>query len=90
MIRSGQLTQVLAVAWLTATVFFLAAYTSPCRELPSPAQLQFYEMGGGDQDIFAGVRSTDARGLQHFPRLWCLALCHPGRVGGKSITACNV
>jgi len=63
--------QVLAVAWLTGTVFFLATYASPCRRLPPPGQLQFYEMGGGDQDIFAGVAGTDSRGLQLFPRLGC-------------------
>lgn len=62
--------QVLAVAWLTGTVFFLATYTSPCRALPSPAQLHYYEMGSDDQDIFAGVDAIDSRGLRHFPRLW--------------------
>ncbi len=40
--------QVLAVAWLSGTVFFLATYASPCRRLPPPGQLQYYEMGGGD------------------------------------------
>ena len=60
----------LAVAWLTGTAFFLATYTSPCHALPSPVQLQYYEMGTGDQDIFAGVDAIDSRGLRHFPRLW--------------------
>ncbi|KAK9843640.1 hypothetical protein WJX81_000756 [Elliptochloris bilobata] len=68
-----RLAEVLVVAWLTGTAFFLAAYASPCRALPPAAQLQFYEMGTSDQDIFAGVHATDSRGLKHFPRLWCQA-----------------
>lgn len=64
------LLQVLTVAWLIATVFFVVCYASPCQKLPPRTQLQFFELGGGDQDIFAGVDDTDARGLKHFPRLW--------------------
>ena len=63
--------QVLAVAWVIATVFFLVTYTSPCAKLPPPEQLKFFELGGSDQDFFSGVDDTDARGLKHFPRLWC-------------------
>ena len=62
--------QVLLVAWLIATTFFLICYASPCAKLPPKAQLQYFELGGDDQDIFAGVDDTDARGLKHFPRLW--------------------
>ena len=62
--------QVLVVAWLIATTFFLICYASPCAKLPPKAQLQYFELGGDDQDIFAGVDDTDARGLKHFPRLW--------------------
>ena len=71
--------QVVVVAWVIATVFFLITYTSPCLKLPPPNQLKYFELGGSDQDIFSGVDDTDARGLKHFPRLWCeidLALCY--------------
>ena len=61
------------MAFVTATVFFLITYASRCAQLPPPKQLAFYELGGGDQDIFAGVDDADARGLRHFPRLWCAA-----------------
>lgn len=62
--------QVLAVAWLISTTFFVICYASPCTQLPPKAQLQFFELGGDDQDIFAAVDDTDARGLKHFPRMW--------------------
>ena len=62
--------QVLSVAWATATAFFLITYSAPCLKLPPPASLAFFELGGGDQDIFAGGDDVDARGLRHFPRLW--------------------
>ncbi|KAK9915826.1 hypothetical protein WJX75_004586 [Coccomyxa subellipsoidea] len=62
--------EVLAVAWVIATVFFLVTYTSPCAKVPPPEQLKFFELGGSDQDFFSGVDDTDARGLKHFPRLW--------------------
>ena len=62
--------QVVAVGWVTATVFFLITWASPCTRLPPAPQLAFYELGGNDQDIFAGVDGADARGLKHFPRLW--------------------
>ena len=62
--------QVLAIAWLIATTFFLICYSCPCAKLPPKLQLQFFELGGDDQDIFSGVDDTDARGLEHFPRLW--------------------
>jgi hypothetical protein len=63
--------QVVVVAWVIATVFFTITYSSECQKLPPPRQLQYFELGGDDQDIFAGVDDTDARGLKHFPRLWC-------------------
>ena len=59
------------MAWLTATVFFIATYASPCRQLPPPEQLQYFEVGGDDADFLAGVGGPDVRGLKHFPRLWC-------------------
>lgn len=72
--------QVLAVAWVIATVFFLVTYTSPCAKLPPPEQLKFFELGGSDQDFFSGVDDTDARGLKHFPRLWCGSFMGPLRL----------
>ena len=63
--------QVLGVAWVTATAFFLLVYSAPCLKLPPPERLAWFEMGGNDQDIFAGGDDADARGLKHFPRLWC-------------------
>ena len=78
------------MTWLTGTAFFLATYASPCRRLPPPGQLQFYEMGGGDQDIFAGVAGTDSRGLKHFPRLWCAAAGRAApRVWASRLAACG-
>ena len=62
--------QVLGIAWLIATVFFLICYSCPCAKLPPRAQLQFFELGGDDQDIFAGVDDMDSRGLKPFPRMW--------------------
>lgn len=62
--------QVVAVAWLTATAFFLATYWSPCLPLPPKAQLQYFEAGGEDQEIYAGISGADSRGLRHFPQLW--------------------
>jgi len=64
--------QVVAVSWLTATVFFLATYLSPCLPLPPKEQLLYFEAGQGeDQDFYAGIAGADSRGLRHFPQLWC-------------------
>ena len=52
--------------------FFLIAYSAPCLKLPPPERLAFFELGGDDQDIFAGGDDADSRGLKHFPRLWCV------------------
>ncbi|KAK9808763.1 hypothetical protein WJX72_003174 [[Myrmecia] bisecta] len=66
-----RLCEVLFVAWLTATTFFVITYASPCQKLPPKEQLAYYEMDSADGDIFAGVGGEDKRGLKHFPRLWC-------------------
>ncbi len=63
--------QVVAVSWLTATVFFLTTYLSPCVPLPPKEQLVYFEAGQGeDQDFYAGISGADSRGLRHFPQLW--------------------
>ena len=62
--------QVVTVAWVTSTVFFLACWVGECKPLPSARHLSFYEMDGDEQDIYAGVDSVDPSGLKHFPRLW--------------------
>jgi hypothetical protein len=77
--------QVLAVAWVIATVFFLVTYTSPCAKVPPPEQLKFFELGGSDQDFFSGVDDTDARGLKHFPRLWCGSFMGPLKLARGSV-----
>ncbi|CAL5218914.1 g660 [Coccomyxa viridis] len=66
-----RLLEVLGIAWLIASIFFLICYSCPCAKLPPRAQLQFFEQGGDDQDIFAGVDDMDSRGLKYFPRMWC-------------------
>jgi len=58
------------VAWLVATTWFIATYSSPCQNLPSKEQLSYYENSGEDQDIYAGVSGFDSRGLKFFPQLW--------------------
>ncbi|DBA70944.1 TPA: hypothetical protein ACH3X2_011387 [Trebouxia sp. C0005] len=63
--------EVVFVAWLVATTWFLATYSSPCQNLPSKEQLSYYENSGEDQDIYAGVSGFDSRGLKFFPQLWC-------------------
>lgn len=62
--------QVVFVAWLVATAWFLVTYHSPCQQLPSKEQLSYYESSGEDQDIYAGVSGFDSRGLKFFPQLW--------------------
>lgn len=74
------------VAWIIATAFFLITYASGCKKLPPGSQLQYFELGGSDQDIFAGVDDTDARGLKHFPRLWCAYFLGPNSVCGLHST----
>ncbi len=67
--------QVVTVSWLTATVFFLVTYLSPCVPLPPKDQLLYFEAGSGeDQDFYAGISGADNRGLRHFPQLWCALL----------------
>lgn len=63
--------QVMAVAWLIASVFFVASFVSPCRGLPSQRALGYYEAESELDDFYAGGALTDRRGLKHFPRLWC-------------------
>ncbi|KAL3138646.1 hypothetical protein ABBQ32_006406 [Trebouxia sp. C0010 RCD-2024] len=63
--------EVVFVAWLVATAWFLVTYHSPCQPLPSKEQLSYYESSGEDQDIYAGVSGFDSRGLKFFPQLWC-------------------
>ena len=63
-----------AVAWLTATVFFLITYWSPCLPLPPKEQLVYFEASGEDQDFYAGISGADSRGLRNFPQLWCVRL----------------
>ena len=60
------------MAWLTATVFFLITYWSPCLPLPPKEQLVFFEASGEDQDFYAGISGADSRGLRNFPQLWCV------------------
>lgn len=67
------LSQVVTVAWLTATVFFLITYMSPCVPLPPKKQLNYFEesQAAQDQDFYAGISGADSRGLRNFPQLWC-------------------
>lgn len=60
----------MTVAWLTATVFFVITYLSPCLPLPPKEQLTYFEESGEDQDFYAGISGADSRGLRHFPQLW--------------------
>ncbi len=63
--------QVVWVSWLTATVFFVLTYMSPCLPLPPKEQLTYFEAGGGeDQDFYAGISGADSMGLRYFPQLW--------------------
>ena len=75
------------MAFVTATVSFLITYGSRCTKLPPPKQLAFYELGGADQDIFAGVDDADSRGLRHFPRLWCACTSHSHITDGHGMHA---
>lgn len=61
----------MVVAWLIATIFFVIAYISPCRSLPSEKALGYYEAESELDDFYAGGALVDRRGLKHFPRLWC-------------------
>ena len=63
--------QVMAVAWLIATIFFVVSFVSPCRSLPGHRALGYYEAESELDDFYAGGALTDQRGLKHFPRLWC-------------------
>ncbi|KAK9853864.1 hypothetical protein WJX84_007554 [Apatococcus fuscideae] len=69
--RGRRIAEVVTIAWVTSTVFFLACWVGECKPLPSARHLSFYEMDGDEQDIYAGVDSVDPSGLKHFPRLWC-------------------
>ena len=64
-------TQVMVVAWIIATVFFVVSFYSPCRTLPSEKILGYYEAESELDDFYAGGALVDRRGLKHFPRLWC-------------------
>ena len=63
--------QVAAVALVICTAFCTVLRSSPCSPLPPPSVLAALEgADGGDQEIYAGLAGTDARGLKFFPRLW--------------------
>ena len=74
--------EVLVIAWLTCTAFFLALWASPCAPLPAAPFLAAAEPGwagvppslAGPTDpdsLYGGGGGEDTRGLAHFPRLWC-------------------
>ena len=98
--RARRAAEVLAIAWLTCTAFFLAMWASPCAPLPPAPYLAAAEpgwAGGGlvggpaahplppatvpgggggpsttaPNSLYGGGGGEDARGLAHFPRLWC-------------------
>ena len=59
------------MALVICTAFFTVLRSSPCSPLPPPSVLAALEgADGGDQEIYAGLAGTDARGLKFFPRLW--------------------
>ena len=70
--RWRRLAEVVAVAVATATLFYLAAWCSPCLNLPAPDDLRFLEAsedaddafyaGGGAESSPVGVRSDAATG----------------------------
>ena len=69
--------EVAVVAALAATLAWATAATSPCAPLPPADQLPWYEgrvaAGGASGELWAGGGGADARGVAHFPRLWCAA-----------------
>eukprot|EP00884_Botryococcus_braunii_P006609 jgi/Botrbrau1/1594/Bobra.0185s0013.2 len=66
--------EVMVLVWATATIWFLFTYWSPCRQLPSKEDLQFFEAKedqGLEEEEFYGGGGQVKHGLEHFPRLWC-------------------
>ncbi|EFN52659.1 hypothetical protein CHLNCDRAFT_138594 [Chlorella variabilis] len=67
-----RLAEVMCLSFITASIWFAMAWSSPCRPLPSPDDLQYLE---ADEDknleFLAGGGEPPDDGLEHFPRLWC-------------------
>lgn len=67
-----RLAEVVCLSFVTASVWFLMAWGSPCRPLPSPDDLRYLEIDDDKNlDFLAGGGTPPADGLEHFPRLWC-------------------
>jgi chloride channel 7 len=67
-----RLAEVVCLSFVTASVWFAMAWSSPCRPLPSPDDLQYLEADENKNlDFLAGGGQPPRDGLEHFPQLWC-------------------
>ena len=73
-----RLAEVMALVFVTATLWFLIAFWSPCAPLPEQTDLEFLEAKDDPaaimtEEFYAGGGQVARRGLEHFPQLWCPA-----------------
>ncbi|KAI7845409.1 hypothetical protein COHA_001114 [Chlorella ohadii] len=67
-----RLAEVVCLSFVTASVWFAMAWSSPCRPLPSPDDLRYLEADENKNlDFLAGGGQPPRDGLEHFPQLWC-------------------
>ena len=68
----------MALVFVTATLWFLIAFWSPCASLPEQTDLEYLEAKDDPaaittEEFYAGGGQVARRGLEHFPQLWCPA-----------------
>ena len=71
--RWTRVAEAAGLAAVTAALWFLVAYTSPCAPLPPPDDLKFLEASEDADEALYGGGGTAAAGPHHYPRLWCEA-----------------
>lgn len=74
--RWKRLAEVVLLAVLTTSIWFLFAYISPCAPLPSEEDLKYLIAGSSRtdavmEDFFGGGGGGTTNGPEHFPQLWC-------------------
>ncbi|KAK9816592.1 hypothetical protein WJX72_002361 [[Myrmecia] bisecta] len=67
-----RLAEVMCLVFVTATIWFIVCYSSPCATLPAQEDLKYLEASeDADEEFYAGGGQYKRRGLEHFPQLWC-------------------
>ncbi|KAK9790124.1 hypothetical protein WJX73_008199 [Symbiochloris irregularis] len=64
--------EVVALVFVTASVWYIVAWSSPCHSLPNRSDLEQFEQSEDmDEEFYAGGGQFRRQESEHFPQLWC-------------------